>query len=215
MYVTLLKNVPFFDLDLFFIYLRIEIYFEDRFWNILWQYKTHKCKISYLKADLSDQNNVFSPEALHLKLLEKWADACANKCTSCCYHESAENLFECCFGWSWNIMKFEEQAALSALSGTCSRTTFHWEQGDKQSLPVDSGLKGFSALMSHLWKAVFHFKTLSEPSWAENNVYFLFKRVIVSLEMVGGLHGQNSQLLANWKVAATHRWFQGVARWLM
>ncbi len=81
------------------------------------------------------------------------------------------------------ILKFGEQAAPSTL---CSCTTFHWERGDKQSFPVDTRLKGFSALISHLWKNVFHFKTVREPSWAENNVYFLFKRMIVSLETVGG-----------------------------
>lgn len=44
----------------------------------------------------------------------------------------------------------EKPTAPSALSGTCSRTTFRWEWADKQSLPVDSQLEGSSTLISHL-----------------------------------------------------------------
>lgn len=86
-----------------------------------------------------------------------------------------------------------------------ANTTFHHEQADKQKLPVDSQLTGFSALISHLWKKVFSIQKLwvnwatCEPSIA----HIPLKRLIVYLEMVEWIATSNTDNLGpNWKAAA-------------
>lgn len=119
--------------------------------------------------------------------------------------------------WSSQVKwKCFRSLASSRLRRRC--TTSHWEQGDKQSFPVDSQLKGFAVLISHLWrkKETFSISKHQKPSHAENNIHFFPPRLrgwLCLLETARWIAFSKTANLSLIEKQQPHRWLNTASVW--
>lgn len=144
-------------------------------------------------------------QLMHQKLLVNWADA-EDERISRCYCWTAENLLQCCFGWifwCWENRQLSQRCQEYAAAPPSTEN----REIRRASLWTLS-LKDSPLFFSHLWKAVFHFKTLREPSCGENSVHLLSQGDRFFRNGGGACLEQYSQSYSNWKAATAQRWFQ-------